>query len=131
MRIVALEEHFTIPALMRAIDPQAIARRGFPPGFGAALDTQLADLGALRIGEMDQAGITMQVLSLTGPGADLVAGAEGVSLARNVNDALAKAIAAHPDRLAGFAHLPMQSPQAAADELERAYQRIDRRLLFG
>jgi len=120
MRIVALEEHFTFPALMRGIDPQAIARRGFPSGFGAALETQLADLGALRIGEMDQAGITMQVLSLTGPGADLVAGAEGVSLARNVNDALAKAIASHPDRLAGFAHLPMQSPQAAADELERA-----------
>ena len=28
-------------------------------------------------------------------------------------------MAAHPDRLAGFAHLPMRSPQAAADELER------------
>ena len=33
---------------------------------------------------------------------------------------LAKAVATHPDRFAGFAHLPMRSPQAAADELERA-----------
>jgi hypothetical protein len=30
MRIVALEEHFTVPALVRRIDPDAIARRGFP-----------------------------------------------------------------------------------------------------
>lgn len=120
MRVVALEEHFTIPDLIRRISPQAVAQRGFPPGFGAALDKQLADLGALRIGEMDQSGVTVQVLSLTGPGADLVPGPEGVALARDINDALAKGIAQHPDRFAGFAHLPMQSPQAAADEMERA-----------
>jgi predicted TIM-barrel fold metal-dependent hydrolase len=124
MRIVALEEHFTLPALTRRIDPQAIAQRGFPPGFGTALDKQLTDLGPQRIGDMDQAGITVQVLSLAGPGADLVAGAEGVSLARELNDALAKAVAEHPDRLAGFAHLPMRSPQAAADELERAVRDV-------
>jgi predicted TIM-barrel fold metal-dependent hydrolase len=68
----------------------------------------LTDIGALRLGEMDEAGITMQVLSVSGPGADLVDGAEGI------------AVAEHPDRFAGFAHLPMRSPQAAADELERA-----------
>jgi predicted TIM-barrel fold metal-dependent hydrolase len=33
---------------------------------------------------------------------------------------LAKAVSTHPDRFAGFAHLPMNSPQAAADELERS-----------
>ncbi len=120
MRIVALEEHFTVPALVRRIDPDAIARRGFPPGFGAHLEKQLTDLGALRLGEMDEAGITMQVLSPSGPGADLVDGAEGIAFARDINNVLAKAVAAHPDRFAGFAHLPMRSPQAAADELERA-----------
>ena len=45
MRVVALEEHFTIPSLMQRIDPRAVARRGFPPGFGAALERQLADIG--------------------------------------------------------------------------------------
>ncbi len=124
MRIVALEEHFTIPSLVGKIDPQAIARRGFPPGFSGPLEKQLADLGALRIADMDQAGITMHVLSLTGPGADLVDGAEGVALAREVNDVLAKAVAEHPDRFAGFAHLPMRSPRAAADELERATRHL-------
>jgi uncharacterized protein len=120
MRIVALEEHFTVPSLVRKIDPQAIARRGFPPGLGSPFEIQLADLGALRTGDMDQAGISMQVLSLAGPGADLVGGAEGVSLAREMNEALAKAIAEYSDRFAGFAHLPMCSPPAATDEMEHA-----------
>ena len=31
MRVVALEEHFTVPALVRRIDPGAISRRGFRP----------------------------------------------------------------------------------------------------
>jgi predicted TIM-barrel fold metal-dependent hydrolase len=119
MRIVALEEHFTAPALLRRIDPDAIARHGFPPGFGAQLEKPLADLGDLRLREMDEAGITVHVLSASHAGADLLDGAEGVAFARDINDLLAKAIANHPDRFGGFAQLPMRSPQAAADELER------------
>ena len=120
MRIVTLEEHFIAPSLVRRIKPDAITKRGFPPGFGAPLERQLADLDALRIAEMDEAGITVQVLSASGPGADLLDGAEGIAFARDINDILGKAVAAHPDRLAGFAHLPVRSPQAAADELERS-----------
>ena len=120
MRIVALEEHFNVPSLVRRIDPDAIARFGFPPGFGAPLADKLSDLGGLRLSEMDEAGITVHVLSASGPGAYLLAGAEGVAFARDINDVLAKAISSHPDRFAGFAHLPMNSPQAAADELERS-----------
>jgi predicted TIM-barrel fold metal-dependent hydrolase len=41
-------------------------------------------------------------------------GAKGVGLARDMNDVIGQAVAAHPDRLAAFAHLPMRSPQAAA-----------------
>lgn len=119
MRVVALEEHFTIPSLMQRIDAGAVARRGFPPGFGAALERQLADIGTQRIAEMDDAGITMHVLSIAGPGADLIEGREGIALARDINNTLAGAVRAHPRRLAGFAHLPMASPEAAADELER------------
>lgn len=125
MRIVALEEHFTAPALLRRIDPDAIARHGFPPGFGAQLEKPLADLGDLRLREMDEAGITVQVLSASHAGADLLDGAEGVAFARDINDLLAKAIANHPDRFGGFAQLPMRSPQAAADELERTVRDLD------
>jgi len=124
MRIVALEEHFAVPAIIRRIGSDAIARRGFPIGRWKGPDRQLADLGAERLADIDEAGITVQVLSASGPGADLVDGAEGVSVARDMNDVLARAIAEHPDRFAGFAHLPMRSPRAAADELERAVDEL-------
>ena len=124
MRIVALEEHFIVPDLVARIDPALVQRRGFPPhGVVWSQVTkrgELADLGPARIADMDATGITVQVLSVAGAGADLLAGAEGIRLARDYNDALAAAVGAHPARLAGFAHLPMLAPEAAADELERA-----------
>src|SRR5271165_5603343 len=124
MRVVALEEHFTVPALARRIDPQAVSRRGFRPRKAPTnapnpLDL-LPDIGEARLAAMDAAGITVQVLSNTGPGPDLVPGTEGIAIARELNDHLAAAIARHPDRYAGFAVLPMQSPDACATELERA-----------
>ncbi len=123
MRIVALEEHFTVPALVGQIDPAAVRRRGFPGPdvvWGQQIKrNELADLGAPRIADMDASGITVQVLSVSGPGADVVPGQAGITMARAYNDALAEGVARHPDRLRGFAHLPMLAPEAAADELER------------
>ena len=124
MRIIALEEHFIVPELAGRVDPALARQRGFPPPdvpwSQVTRRGELIDLGAARLADMDAAGIDLQVLSVAGAGADLLAGAEGVRLARDYNDALARAVAAHPARLAGFAHLPMQSPEAAAEELERA-----------
>lgn len=128
MRIVALEEHFTVPSLVRQIGRDAIAARGFPPpeaawGPGRIAD-KLADLGDARLRLMDDSGITMQVLSVSGPGADLLPPEQGPGWARAANDALATAIQAHPDRYAGFAHLPMTAPDAAASELERCVSQL-------
>src|SRR5215218_4223745 len=124
MRVVALEEHFTVPALVRRIDPSAIKRRGFRPRKSPTTGPNpidlLPEIGEQRLRSMDDAGITVQVLSNTGPGPDLVAGPEGIAIAREMNDHLATAIARHADRFAGFAVLPMQSPDAAAAELTRA-----------
>ena len=128
MRVVALEEHFTVPALARRIDPDAMSRRGFRPRKAPTsgpnpLDL-LPELGEQRLKAMDAAGITIQVLSNTGPGPDLVPGADGIALARELNDHLAAAIARHPDRYAGFAVLPTQSPEACAAELSRAVKNL-------
>ena len=124
MRVVALEEHFAVPALVRRVDPNAISRRGFRPRKAPAHGPNplelLPEIGEQRLKSMDEAGITVQVLSNSGPGPDLLPGSDGVAMAREMNDHLATAIARHPDRLAGFAALPMQSPDACADELARA-----------
>jgi predicted TIM-barrel fold metal-dependent hydrolase len=129
MRIVALEEHFTLPEFVAKIDPSRIAERGFPTQKNAPaqirIQEQLKDLGSARLSSMDSAGITVHVLSASGPGADLLDPAESIPFARDYNDALARRVAEHPDRLAGFAHLPMPAPEAAADELERAVTRLD------
>jgi predicted TIM-barrel fold metal-dependent hydrolase len=129
MRVVALEEHFTAPALVRRIDPAAINRRGFRPRTLRATGENplelLPEIGERRLQSMDEAGITVQVLSNTGPGPDLVPGPDGIALAREMNDYLAAAIARCPDRFAGFAVLPMQSSDAAATELARAVKDLN------
>ena len=75
MRVVALEEHFSVPALVKRIDPGAISRRGYKPRK-APIDRpnpleNLPEIGEKRLKSMDDAGITMGVLSNSGPGADL------------------------------------------------------------
>ena len=122
MRVVALEEHFTVPALVRRIDPGAISRRGFRPRTqrpdGSNPLDVLPEIGERRLQSMDEAGISVQVLSNTGPGPDLVPGPDGIAIAREMNDHLAMAIARYPGRFAGFAVLPMQSPDACVSELD-------------
>ncbi len=128
MRVVALEEHFLVPALVDRISPEAIARRGIPKRgeVWSPLNKSddLAEVGPKRLAAMDESDVTVQVLSMAGPGADLLSAAEGPGWAREVNDAMASAVAAHPGRFAGFAHLPLTAPDAAADELERAVRQL-------
>ena len=123
MRVIALEEHFAAPAIAGRIDREAISARGYRPRRTAPNEPSpqelLPDFETNRLRLMDESGITMQILSNSGPGPDLVSGPEGVAIAKAMNDHLAEAIARHPDRFAGFAVLPMRSPDEAARELHR------------
>ena len=113
--LIALEEHFTTRELQRrnaGTDKRLFSGGGRRP--------ELLDLGAGRIADMDEAGIAIQVLSAVTPGAQNLAGADGVAFARKLNDRIAnEVVAAHPDRFRAFATLPLSEPEAAADELER------------
>jgi len=128
MRTVTLEEHYTVPAIAKRIDPEVIKRRGFqprkPPKSGPSPMELLPEIGERRLKYMDESGITVQVLSQAGPGADLVPGPDGAAMARETNDTLAAAVAKHPDRFAGFAALPMATPDACGDELRRAVKQL-------
>lgn len=125
MRIVALEEHVNFPELVSRIPEEVVIARGWPApsnpnSFLKRVEPQLVEIGEERLGKMDKAGVSVQVLSVSGAGADLLDEQAGPALARDLNNVLAQKVAAHPDRFAGFAHLPMTAPEAAADELERA-----------
>src|SRR5712691_4932249 len=100
MRVVTLEEHFIVPAVVQRIDKAAIARRGFKPrklAPGRANPMELLpEIGEKRFKSLDDAGITVQVLSNSGPGPDLVPGPDGIALAKEVNDYLAGVVTKHP-----------------------------------
>lgn len=128
MRIIALEEHFTTLDLHRAAKDHPTVKMqdtiaeffGLRPEAGLVFPTGIDDVGEGRIAVMDQAGIDVQVLSQTVPGPQVLDPQLGVRLAAESNNAIAGAVEAHPERFRGFATLPVQAPQAAVAELERA-----------
>ncbi len=80
---------------------------------------KLADINGERLRSMNEAGISMQVLSVENTDVNLLDGKLAPAFASRYNDLLAERMNDHPDRFAAFAHLPMTAPEAAADELER------------
>ena len=84
-------------------------------------DPALTDLDA-RWRVMDPFGDYVQVLTLAVPPLEELGGPQmAAELARSANDEVAELVAKYPDRFAGFtAALPMNDPDAAADELDRA-----------
>lgn len=119
VRLIALEEHFVFDGLMSTYDEtdRALLSPSRVPG--------LDEVGDERIAEMDRAGIDLQVLSHTKPGAqEIEDGEQAAALAAAANDYLAEAVARHPTRFAAFATLSTGAPQAAAAELERTVQRM-------
>ncbi len=119
MRVVTLEEHFVTEGFLEAAAPYI--GRGGPL---AAMHPKLLDLGDGRLRAMDEGGVDMQVVSLAAIGWDALPPAEQTRMAREINDELAKAVAAHPDRLQGFATLGMKEPEKAAVEFERAVREL-------
>ena len=109
---IALEEHFV---LAETIDT-SYAVRDLP----LATRNRILDLGSGRIADMDRGGLDICILSLTAPGVQGIPQVkEAIAQARRTNDYLAENIAKNPKRLKGFATLPLQDPEAAAQELTR------------
>ena len=108
---IALEEHY--------YDPELAATFDGPEGRATEIRRRLDDLGDLRIREMDESGIDLQVISHGAPSTQRLDAQTAVRLARGANDRLHQAVLRHPDRFAAFAALPTPDPKASADELER------------
>lgn len=129
-RVVDVHTHYLPGPLIAALERRSELpkitqdRAGRLIHYGEAnvhpLQDNMADVG-LRLREMDEQGIDLAVISVNVPGCDWFPPADGEIIARDVNDELADMVRAHPDRLAALATLPMQSPEAAAEELERTH----------
>ena len=114
-RKIALEEHFALPEAADVYNMQPT------PNF----QTQMQDMGSGRLAEMDRGGVEVCILSHVGPGIQAIPNTSAaITTARRWNDYLAEHNAKYPKRLKGFAALPMQDPQAAAQELTRCVREL-------
>src|SRR5258706_6330179 len=75
---------------------------------------------AKRLADMDRVGIDVEVVSLSTPNVFFADERTQPEVARMVNDAYAELIARHPGRFKGFASIPMDAPDHALRELDRA-----------
>src|SRR3974390_899230 len=114
--IIALEEHYFDPEVKLHIT-------GLDSTNAPRIVERLDDLGELRLREMDEAGVDLQVLSLAHRGLHKWDGEAAFPLARRANERLNESVRAHPQRFAAFAAIPTPDPKAAADELERTVTR--------
>ncbi len=108
-QIIAIEEHY--------LDVDVDAKVKKQAGGGEATRNRLLDLGELRLKEMDEAGIDIQVLSHCPPGAQAFDREDAAERARGVNNRLYDVVQSKPDRFSAFASLPTRDADAAADEL--------------
>ena len=116
---IALEEHFALPETL------ADSTRYASGQSWSLLEQRLLDVHDHRVSEMDAHGIAYAILSLNSPAIQAIADrSHAIEIARRANDVLAEAVARKPDRLAGFAALPLQDPDAAAEELTRAVTQL-------
>jgi 2,3-dihydroxybenzoate decarboxylase len=120
MKRIAVEEHWGTAEFARS-QGQTSAPWLFETRLPASPEKirAMPDLGEIRLADMDDAGIAMQVVAAGWIEAQPTI-SSAVDMAKKTNDTFAEMIGKHRDRFAGFAALPLQDPNASADELERA-----------
>lgn len=78
----------------------------------------------IRLKDMDDAGIDMQVISWRNIGCSEFEVSDGIRWARKINNTLAEVVNKYPKRFAAFCNIPWQEPVAAITEMERAAKEL-------
>ena len=138
---IDIHAHFVPEEYLRLIETEGEPRdvRLLPGPDGPMIQVGPVPIGPItahyydldvRLKSMDAQGVTVHALSLMPPMVYWADGPLGVRLARLVNDAMAEAARAHPDRFVVLATLPMQDPAAAVSEVERAVTELGCRGIY-
>ncbi|KAJ7067501.1 2,3-dihydroxybenzoate decarboxylase [Mycena amicta] len=112
---IIIEEAFNLP---RLAEEEAVKYASATAAV--LLGKALADIDG-RVAQMDEAGVEMQILSLTAPGCQGETDpAAAHAMAVESNNYIAEKVKANPGRFAAFAAVSMHDPKQAAEELSRA-----------
>jgi aminocarboxymuconate-semialdehyde decarboxylase len=119
-RFVSARDEFAVKLKRREGESVDLDIRGMQ--FG--LSTTFFDM-ARQVERMKQVGVERTILSLATPFIDYNLEAKlAIQAARVFNDGLARAIASDKAHFGGWAFLPMQDPEAAAQELRRCVREL-------
>lgn len=118
---IALEEHFAPPDTFEVKFQYVSNRLPAWPEF----ERRQVNFFDQALRDMDKTGVEMSITSLGAPAIQSwLDPRQAAEAARKTNDFLKARIDEHPGRLAGFAALPMQDPEAAAKELTRCVKEL-------
>jgi len=113
MKIIALEEAIVVPG------QDLIMEHKTHPEFSQHL-SELKDIDAKRVEEMEKAGIDLMVLSVTTPGLQSLALTSNLKdCAKKWNDYLVKKVQEHPKKFRAFACIPTYATELGIHEIER------------
>jgi len=129
---IGVEEHIAYPHLFKDTGVENHASQKLGSRFGQISNSypgQRVTLASdLRLQDMDENGIALQILGLAGPinSTHLVGekASTGVAIAIEVNNELKKAVDANPARFKAFAELPFHVPAEAVRELHRCVNEL-------
>ncbi|KAJ6442535.1 2-amino-3-carboxymuconate-6-semialdehyde decarboxylase [Purpureocillium lavendulum] len=123
LKIIGVEEHVVFPELTKVIPSSAAADHAKATQGHPGKDR--VPPGALRLKDMDEGGISVQVLSFgSAVNCTHMDAAAGYELARSINNSLKAAVDANPTRFRAFAELPLQDPALAIKELRRCVHEL-------
>ncbi len=129
-KLMTFEEHYVCPDIVDQCydyaekDAAPLEKKRLEAGREFVKKSPLTDLGDKRIAWMDEKGVDIQVLIYGDNAPQDLPADQAVEACRKANDWLAAQISKHPDRFIGFATLPVDDPEAAAEELRRCVKEL-------
>jgi 2,3-dihydroxybenzoate decarboxylase len=116
---IAVEEHIALPDI---VDDN---ERLYPRELWPTLRHNLLDIHGHLLANMDANEVELSLLSLVSAGIQgIPAKRHAIATARRANDFLAEQVARRPDRFQALAALPLQDPDAAAQEFIRCVKEL-------
>lgn len=133
METITVEEHF----ILKDVQEKVSALVSKDPN-GVPLETMLSaleektgfhneddlDQHKTRMQFMNDHNVRMQILSYGNQAPSLLTGEDSIQLCQLCNDVLGEYVDLRPTRFQGFAVLPINEPEAAAQELQRSVKEL-------